>query len=65
MSPMTVKNRKKSRTGPRKLYTDRILLPLAPGVLERIDRVLRHEKETRVDVIRAGIERELAHRGYK
>jgi hypothetical protein len=62
---MTTKDKRPPRRGgTRKLYTTRILLPLAPGVLERID-LVRREKETRVDIIRAGIERELAQRGYK
>jgi len=62
---MTPKDKRRPRRGgPRKLYTTRILLSLAPGVLERIDRVL-HQDESRLAFIRAGIERELAQRGYK
>jgi hypothetical protein len=62
---MTPKDKRPARRGgTRKLYTTRILLPLAPGVLERID-LVRREKETRVDLIRTGIELVLAQRGYK
>ena len=47
--------------GRKKLWTDRILLPLAEGTLDRIDDQLA-EAETRLDLIREAIERELKRR---
>jgi hypothetical protein len=64
MNRFHVSKREKTKTkrgGRRKLYTNRILLPLAPGVLERIDLMLENG-ETRLDFIRAMIERGLALR---
>ena len=52
--------RPRQRRGPKK-FPDRVLLPLAPGVLERIEDA-RGEHETRVDLIREGIERVLQER---
>lgn len=47
--------------GRKKLWDERILLPLASETLERIDAALRDD-ETRLDLIRAAIERELKRR---
>lgn len=47
--------------GRKKLWEDRILLPLAEGALDRIDSAL-DEGETRLDLIREAIERELKRR---
>ena len=60
---MTAKSRKKKQGGRRKLYTDRIQLPLAPGVIKRID-LVRRDGETRLALIRHGIELAIAER-YK
>jgi len=61
---MTPKDRKPRTGGRRPLYTTRIVLPLAPAMLESIDRV-RAEREKRVDFIRGAIVRELAQRGSR
>lgn len=50
--------------GRKKLWDERILLPLAEGTLDRIDAQLA-ETETRLDLIRAAIERELKRRERK
>lgn len=50
--------------GRKKEFTDRITLPLAEGVLERIDAVLA-EKEPRLDMIREAVEREIKRREKK
>ena len=47
--------------GRKKEYPDRITLPLAEGVAARLD-AARADGETRLDVIRAAIERELERR---
>jgi len=47
--------------GRKKLWDERILLPLTAETLERIDAVLQKD-ETRLDVIRAAIEKELKRR---
>jgi hypothetical protein len=50
-----------ARVGRKKEYPDRITLPLADGVLARIDAVLS-EAEPRLDMIREAIEREIKRR---
>jgi hypothetical protein len=52
------------RVGRKMEYPDRITLPLAHGVLARIDAALG-EDEPRLDLIRVAIERELKRRGVK
>lgn len=52
------------RVGRKMEFPDRITLPLAPGVLARIDAALDAD-EPRLDLIRAAIERELKRRGVK
>jgi hypothetical protein len=47
--------------GRKKLWDERILLPLASGTLERLDAALQDD-ETRLDLIRSAIERELKRR---
>lgn len=47
--------------GRKKLWEDRILLPLAEGTLARIDAYLA-ANENRLDLIRQAIERELKRR---
>ncbi len=47
--------------GRKKLWDERILLPLASETLDRIDTNL-DDAETRLDLIRAAIERELKRR---
>lgn len=47
--------------GRKKLWDERILLPLAAEMLERLDANLA-EGETRLDLIRTAIERELRRR---
>ncbi len=47
--------------GRNKEYPDRLTLPLAEGVVARLDEA-REEGETRLDVIRVAIERELKRR---
>lgn len=47
--------------GRKKLWDERILLPLASDMLERLDAALE-DGEARVDLIRAAIERELKRR---
>jgi hypothetical protein len=47
--------------GRKKLWDERILLPLAGETLERVDGALR-DGETRLDMIREAIERELKRR---
>ena len=61
---MKVKKHKKNKPGAGrpKLYRVRILLPLAGGMLAAIDARLE-DGETRLDLIRAAIETELAKRG--
>lgn len=49
------------RVGRKKEYPDRITLPLAEGVLARVDAVLS-ETEPRLDMIREAIEREIKRR---
>ncbi len=59
-----VSKRKRTRPrshGPRKRYTRRIVLPLQAGVAERLD-LLRRDNESRLDLIREGIERVLSER---
>ena len=50
-----------ARVGRKKEYPDRITLPLADGVLARVDAVLS-EGEPRLDMIREAIEREIKRR---
>lgn len=50
--------------GRKKLWSERLTLPLAAETVERIDAVLE-DGEARLDVIRAGIERELKLRERK
>jgi hypothetical protein len=57
---MKAKNRKR-RGGRPKLYSTRILLPLAEGTLADLE-AIRGAGETRLDVIRAAIEREIERR---
>lgn len=47
--------------GRKKLWDERILLPLATETLERIDAAL-DDGETRLDLIRLAVERELKRR---
>ncbi|MGX1786894.1 hypothetical protein ACWIGM_09170 [Bosea sp. NPDC055332] len=49
------------RVGRKKLWTERITLPMAEGTTERIDAALRQD-EVRLDLIREAIERELKRR---
>jgi hypothetical protein len=44
------------------LFPDRITLPLAAGILDAVDKAVGKD-ETRVDFIRAAIDRELKRRG--
>jgi len=50
--------------GRKKLYPERLTLPLAAETVERLDAV-REKGEDRLDVIREGIERELKRRERK
>lgn len=50
-----------TKVGRKKEFPDRITLPLAEGVVERIDAILQ-EDEARLDLIRLAIERELKRR---
>jgi hypothetical protein len=52
---------RKNDKGRKKLWDERILLPLASGTLERLDAALQDD-ETRLDLIRSAIERELKRR---
>lgn len=47
--------------GRKKLWDERLLVPLAKETVERLD-ATRNEDEDRLDVIRAAIERELKRR---
>jgi hypothetical protein len=47
--------------GRKKLWDERILLPLKAETLARLDQLL-HEDEVRLDLIREAIERELKRR---
>lgn len=47
--------------GRKKLWAERLLVPLPEGTTERLDAVTA-EEEDRLDVIREGIERELKRR---
>jgi len=47
--------------GRKKLWAERVLVPLPKGTTERLDAV-KAEDEDRLDVIREGIERELKRR---
>ena len=47
--------------GRKKLWDERLLVPLTKETVERLD-AARQEGEDRLDVIRAGIERELKRR---
>ena len=47
--------------GRKKLWTERLTLPLDRETVERLD-AAREDDEDRLDVIRAGIERELKRR---
>lgn len=47
--------------GRKKLWTERITLPLTTETLERLDTLL-HEGEIRLDLIREAIEKELKRR---
>lgn len=49
------------RVGRKMEFPDRITLPLAHGVLARVDAAL-HGDEARLDLIREAIDRELARR---
>jgi hypothetical protein len=50
--------------GRKKLWDERILLPLASEMLERLDGLLA-EGETRLDLIREAIDRELKRRARR
>jgi hypothetical protein len=50
-----------SLMGRKKLWDERVLVPLTKETVERLD-AARKEDEDRLDVIRAGIERELKRR---
>ena len=50
-----------ARVGRKKEYPDRITLPLAEGVLAKVDAVLS-AGEPRLDMIREAIEREIKRR---
>lgn len=50
--------------GRKKLWTDRLTLPLTAEQIERIDGLLE-DGEARLDLIRAAIERELKRRERK
>lgn len=50
--------------GRKKLWDERILLPLKAETLERLDALL-HEGEVRLDLIREAIEKELKRRERK
>ncbi len=50
--------------GRKKLWSERILLPLATETLQAVDAALQ-DGEARVDLIREAIERELKRRGRK
>jgi hypothetical protein len=50
--------------GRKKLWDERILLPLASETLEKIDAALA-DGEARLDLIREAIDRELKRRGRK
>jgi hypothetical protein len=50
--------------GRKKVWDERILLPLKAETLERLDELL-HEGEIRLDLIREAIERELKRRERK
>lgn len=50
-----------ARVGRKKLWTERIQLPLANGTTARIDSLLRQD-EVRLDFIREAIEREIKRR---
>lgn len=52
------------RVGRKMEFPDRITLPLAAGVVERIDAALE-DGEPRLDLIRSAIDRELKRRGVK
>lgn len=52
------------RVGRKKLWTERLTLPLAKETVERLDAALR-ENEVRLDLIREAIERELKRRERK
>lgn len=47
--------------GRKKLWDERLLVPLTTETVERLD-AAREDDEDRLDVIRAGIERELKRR---
>lgn len=47
--------------GRKKLWTERLQLPLADGTTDRIDALLR-DGEVRLDLIREAIEREIKRR---
>jgi hypothetical protein len=49
------------RMGRKKLWTERIQLPLAEGTTDKIDSLLR-EGEVRLDFIREAIDKEIAAR---
>ena len=50
--------------GRKKLWAERLTLPISTEMLERIDRLLSRD-ETRLDLIREAIERELKRRERK
>jgi len=50
--------------GRKKVWTERITLPLKTETIERLD-LLLHEGEVRLDLIREAIERELRRRERK
>lgn len=52
------------RMGRKKLWTERIQLPLAEGTTEKIDSLLR-DGEVRLDFIREAIDKEIAAREKK
>jgi hypothetical protein len=62
MPPSAPKNAPKRRPiGRPKLYEMRLLLPMAAGMLADIDAIIG-KGETRLDLIRAAIEREIERR---
>jgi hypothetical protein len=50
-----------NRMGRKKLWTERLTLPLAEETVQRLDAALRDD-ETRLDLIREAIEKELKRR---
>jgi hypothetical protein len=62
--PQSIAYIRKNDMGRKKVWDERILLPLKSEMLGRIDEVL-DEGEVRLDLIREAIERELKRRGRR